>query len=283
MKKNPAPKAFPFHHTVGILLLLLIAISLSACGSNATDISSYTPDPTEIDLVKWEEEYPVQYEQWAASVHGEAYLSGDENAPTCNDCHEGPVEGEDIRTTEFRLSSPDRCARCHNDDDLMAEYEIADDVYETYIADFHGATIRYYAQTDLTAIRDEAVCSDCHGSHAIYPKENELSSVSEVNLQSTCAGCHTDANEAFTSAYGHYRAIQSPASSSSDSTIVFLVKLAYQALIPLTLGGMLAYIGLDILFRAKRKKAANQIEIKQEETTAETNESADSNENEVQS
>lgn len=250
-----------FSQERGILLLtfLCLALLLSACGGNATPLPTYEPNPDEVDLGYWEETFPVVYADWAASVHGEAYLAGDTNAPTCNDCHEAPVDGEEVRTAELHLSTPARCARCHDNADLMADYEVPTDVYETYLADFHGVTINYYAQTDLTAIRDEAVCSDCHGSHAIYPADNELSSVSDANLQATCANCHAGAPEAFTSAYGHYRPVQTPASSSADSTVVFIVKLLYQALIPIVLGGMLLYIALDIFFRIKRKKTAKAV------------------------
>ncbi len=236
------------------LCLLCMTVGLAACSGTAVTPTAYTPDPADVDLEDWAEAYPEIYTDWESSVHGEAYLSGDENAPTCNDCHAAPVEGQVVNTAEFHLQVPDRCARCHNDDSLMDEYGVATDVYETYLADFHGTTIHYYAETDPTALRDEAVCSDCHGAHAIYPQDDERSSIAQVNLQTTCAKCHAGASEGFTSAYGHYRPIQSPA-STADSTVVFIVKLAYQALIPITLGGMLAYIGLDIFFRIKRKKA----------------------------
>jgi len=246
---------------IGIGLLLC----LSAC--TATELPAYQPEPVdEADFVAWEEAYPEQYADWAESVHGETYLSGDTNAPTCNDCHDAPVEGETVKTATFHLQVPARCARCHDDDTLMEDYDVATDVYETYLADFHGTTINYYASTDLTAMRAEAVCSDCHGSHAVFPQEDQRSTVYEANLQATCAKCHTAATEGFTSAYGHYRPVRSPASSSLDSTIVFIVKLLYQALIPITLGGMLAYIALDIFFRVKRKRTAKQIVEQQAET-----------------
>lgn len=253
---------------IGIGLLLC----LTAC--TATESPVYQPGSVdEADLVVWEEAYPVQYADWAESVHGEAYLSGDTNAPTCNDCHDVPEEGETVKTATFHLEIPSRCARCHDNDALMEDYDIATDVYETYLADFHGTTINYYASTDLTAMRAEAVCSDCHGSHAVFPQEDQRSMVSEANLKSTCAKCHSDATESFTSAYGHYRPVRSPASSSLDSTVVFIVKLLYQALIPITLGGMLAYIALDIFFRVKRKKTARQIVEKQTETKSKSDES----------
>ena len=269
MRKTHNPKIFPLQLKVSLLLIVLMAIGLSACGSIPTLSSSYTPDPADVDLAAWEAAYPAQFAAWEGSVHGEAYLSGDTNAATCNDCHESPEEGVTIKTAAFHLETPSRCARCHVDSDLMADYGIADDVVSTYLADFHGTTIQYYAETDPTAARDEAVCSDCHGSHAVYAADNELSSVNAANLDATCANCHAGAPEGFSSAYGHYRPVKSPASSSSDSTVVFIVKLAYQALIPIVLGGMVAYIALDIFFRIKRKSTAKKVE----ETTETTEES----------
>ena len=257
--------------SIALVCYLCIWVLLLASGcSSAGDLAAvYQPDPADVDLEGWAEAYPQVYADWETSVHGTAYLSGDTHAPTCNDCHDAPVEGEVVNTAEFHLQVPNRCARCHNDDTLMAEYGVADDVYETYLADFHGTTINYYAQTDPTALRDEAVCSDCHGSHAIYPQDDDRSSVAEVNLQATCSKCHAGASEAFTSAYGHYRPIQSPA-STVDSTVVFIVKLAYQALIPITLGGMLAYIGLDIFFRIKRKNAKQNTAPETDESEAQS-------------
>jgi hypothetical protein len=259
MRKPRLPNTIPLQNKIGVLLMILISVFLSACGNKTIFDSTYVPDPAEVDLVDWEETFPFIYADWADSIHGEAYLSGDTNAPTCNDCHESPKEGVTINTAAYRLETPARCARCHDDSDLMAEYEIAEDVVETYLADFHGTTINYYASTDLTAMRSEAVCSDCHESHAIYPADDSCSSVNEANLQATCAKCHVDATQNFTSAYGHYRPVRSPASAKSDSVIVFVVKLLYQALIPILLGGMLAYIALDIFFRIKRKRKVKAI------------------------
>ncbi len=259
-------------HKLLLLMSLIAVLLVSGCSSNSAVPSTYQPDPADVDLEGWAEAYPQIYADWESSIHGTAYLSGDENAPTCNDCHDAPVEGEVVNTAEFHLQVPNRCARCHNDDALMADYGIADDVYETYLADFHGTTIQYYAENDPTALRDEAVCSDCHDSHAVYPQDDERSSVAAVNLQTTCAKCHAGASEAFTSAYGHYRPIQDPV-SKADTTIVFIVKLAYQALIPITLGGMLAYIGLDIFFRIKKKNTAAPAEETTETPEPETNES----------
>lgn len=251
MRKATQLSMFPISRRIMLAPIICLAIFFSGCSSSTTLSSTYQPNLDEINLVGWEEAYPFQFDEWAASIHGQKYLSGDSNAATCNDCHDDPLS-EDILAADFRLDVPSRCARCHDDSELMAEYEIADDVVETYLADFHGTTIAYYQATDPGALRDEAVCSDCHGSHAIYPPEDERSTVAEANLVYTCQNCHSGAEAAFTSAYGHYRPIQSPV-SSSDDTIVFIVKLFYQVLTPVTLGGMLGYIALDIRRRVISK------------------------------
>ena len=37
--------------------------------------------------------------------------------------------------------SPELCASCHADEELMAPYDISTDVFETYVDDFHGTTV----------------------------------------------------------------------------------------------------------------------------------------------
>jgi hypothetical protein len=137
----------------------------------------------------------------------------------------------------------------------MTQYGVSTDVYDTYLADYHGATIAYYRAMAPDTRRSEAVCSDCHGSHAIYPPEDERSTVTAANLEFTCQKCHHAATSNFAAAYGHYRPIRSPV-SSADSPFVFVVKLLYQAMIPVTLGSMIGYIALDIRHRVKKGAGA---------------------------
>lgn len=232
-----------------ILGLWMLAV-LTAC--SGTDLSVYEPEASDVPLETWQEAYPVEYSDWEDSAHGQAYLNGDSNAPGCTDCHDDPESGE-IRTAAFNLEIPARCARCHSDESTMSEYDISADVYDTYLADYHGTTIAYYQAADTDAYRYEAVCSDCHGSHAIYAPEDERSSVAGANLTTTCQKCHHDAPADFASAFGHYRPAHTPV-SSAESPILFWVKLFYQALIPVTLGGMILYIILDIRFRLQKRK-----------------------------
>lgn len=233
--------------SIGILMLVLLA----ACSPNA-DLSVFAPESSDVPLRVWMRTYPIEFEEWSDSVHGAAYLEGDTNAPTCNDCHDAP-ETADTGTAAFHLEIPDRCGRCHDDEAKMSQYDIATDVYDTYLADFHGTTIAYYRAVDPNSIRYEAVCTDCHGSHAIFASDNENSTVHANNLIATCQKCHADATTAFASAFGHYRTTLSPV-SSADSPIVFVVKLFYQALTPIILGSMMLYILIDVRFRLKNRK-----------------------------
>lgn len=65
------------------------------------------------------------YEQYATSVHG-APLLGENNpdVPVCTDCH-GAHNIEDPNTARFRIQSPNLCAHCHADEQLMRKYGIS--------------------------------------------------------------------------------------------------------------------------------------------------------------
>jgi hypothetical protein len=233
--------------------------------------TAQAPEPSDVSTSIWENRYPVQYKEWSESVHGTAYLNGNTDAPGCTDCHADP-ESSEITTASFRLEIPARCARCHADETLMSQYDIASDVYQTYQADYHGTTIEYFrainngndsdipaaseekeqnekqASIDIERMRYEAVCSDCHGSHAIYKSENPISAVSSVNLVTTCQKCHKDAESNVSDAsMGHFR------SDSNSSILLYIIKLFYLILIPVVVGGMLAFIGLDILHRLRTR------------------------------
>jgi hypothetical protein len=131
---------------------------------------------------------------------------------------------------------------------MMTEYGIAADVYQTYQADYHGTTIEYHRATDVDTMRYEAVCSDCHGSHRIYDTEAPESLVSTENLLATCQKCHTGAKaNVIDASMGHFR------TTSSAPLLVYVAKRIYLILIPAVIVGMLAFIGLDIWHRVRRK------------------------------
>lgn len=198
------------------------------------------------------------YEEYGDSAHGEALLDdSNPDAPTCEDCH-GVHSIEDPTTNPFRLRSPELCAECHADRELMQEYGISTAVFDTYVADFHGTTVTIFENQDPDAEVNEAVCYDCHGVHDIRHADDPESAVIRANLLETCRRCHPNAGENFPDAWtGHYEP------TPGKYPIVYFVTLFYRILIPLTIGFFIVMIMLDVIRRlidrvksGKKKSAA---------------------------
>jgi predicted CXXCH cytochrome family protein len=187
---------------------------------------------------------------YAKSVHGEA-LFADENpdVPTCVNCH-GVHRIEDPRTARFRLLSPNICADCHTNEQMMAKYEISTDVLDTYVADFHGTTIELFSRQTPDSPSNKPVCYDCHGIHNIKATDDPDSQVfHSENLLQTCQQCHPDATrDTFAASWmGHYQA------SPEQYPLVYYINLFYWILVPLTVAGLVAFIGTDVVRMVRRR------------------------------
>ncbi|HHB90016.1 MAG TPA: hypothetical protein ENK60_01755 [Anaerolineae bacterium] len=191
-------------------------------------------------------------DQYKLSVHGQEALKGNPDVPVCSNCH--PAHKiQDPRSAEFRLKSPELCAECHADEELMAKYDISTDVFDTYVADFHGTTVQIFESVEPGVYTNKAVCSDCHGAHRILPPTSVNSSVMSANLVKTCQRCHPDANENFTKSWlGHYRP------DWEKYPIVTAVQWFYYLVIPITLGFFTIFVGTDIFRTLKNKLARSQ-------------------------
>ena len=190
------------------------------------------------------------YQEYAGSVHGSALIGeGNPDVPTCIDCHgvhnvSGPSSGP------FHLYSPQICATCHADKALMAKYGINTDVFETYVADFHGTSV-IFAQKYPGQETNKPVCIDCHGVHNMKKVDDLESQVIKQNLITTCRRCHPNAAPSFADAWlGHYTP------DASRYPIVYYVNLFYQIFIPTVLGGMAIFVIGDVsrrLINRRRK------------------------------
>ncbi len=189
------------------------------------------------------------FEEFRTSIHGAALL--DENnpdVPTCIDCH-GVHNIQNPTTTAFRTGSPELCATCHADDALMDSYGISTQVFDSYVAEFHGSTIVLFDHESPDVVTNKAVCFDCHGVHNIQPVSDEVgvSSIRE-NLLATCRQCHPDASADFSAAWiGHY-----PATAETHPVLYFLKNL-YTLLIPIALGIVSILIVSDVIRRVRRR------------------------------
>jgi len=198
------------------------------------------------------------YNQYEESIHGSALIGdGNPDVPACIDCH-GVHSVQGPSTEPFRLHSPLICAKCHADEELMNEYGISTDVFDTYVSDFHGTTVVLFEQRHPDQETNKAVCIDCHGVHDIRRADDPESAVNKEHLLTTCQKCHPDATINFpTSWLGHYRP------DPNRFPVVFFVDLFYKILIPVVLGGMAVFVVADaarriINWRKEGKHAETQ-------------------------
>jgi hypothetical protein len=192
------------------------------------------------------------YDRYEASVHGAGLLAGNPDVPSCTDCH-GVHRTESVSDSPFHLFSPQICAECHDDDELMTRYGISTEVFETYVADFHGTTVVLFQKLAPDQETNMPVCIDCHGVHDIARADDPESAVFRENLLPTCQRCHPDATSNFPAAWmSHYQP------SLRHSVAVFLVNLFYRIFIPTVVGTMLVFVILDMTkrFRVRRQRRA---------------------------
>lgn len=180
------------------------------------------------------------YSLYEESVHGEALIGeGNPDVPTCIDCH-GVHNVEGPSNSPFRLFSPQICAKCHTDPELMDKYGLTTDVLDTYVSDFHGTTVVIFEKIAPGQETNKPVCIDCHGVHDMRRTDDPESTVIKENLLSTCQRCHPDATTNFSSSWlSHYRP------SPEHNPVVYYVNMFYQILIPTLLGGMTLFVVLD--------------------------------------
>lgn len=191
------------------------------------------------------------FERYKQSIHGAALLGeGNADVPGCVDCHQvhsvqGPSNGGN-----FHLFSPEICAKCHADAEMMGRYGLSADVFDTYVSDFHGTTVELFQKTAPDQETNKPVCIDCHGVHDMKSVDDPESAVIKANLLKTCQKCHPDATDNFpTSWVQHYRP------SVTKAPLVFFVNLFYMIFIPAVLAVMLLFVVTDAYRRIfKRKK-----------------------------
>ena len=121
-----------------------------------------------------------QLAEFRTSRHGQLLLrQGDDNAPTCTDCHNAHLilPPEDARSEVHPTNIPATCGACHEDEQLMARYDIPTDQYEKYREGAHGVGV--FEKHNFAA----PTCIGCHGSHAALPPA--VGQIADV-----CGHCH---------------------------------------------------------------------------------------------
>jgi hypothetical protein len=210
------------------------------------------------------------YQTYAQSVHGSALLGeGNPDVPTCINCH-GVHNIANPETAAFRIISPLICAKCHADAPLMEKYHISTQVFNTYVADFHGTTVTLFEKQSPDAQTNKATCFDCHGSHDISrPDDPHTGLEIQANMLVRCQQCHPDAGTNFPTAWlSHY------IPTWQTTPLIMSVQWFYRLLIPTVLGGMAILVGLDasVLIRRRLKKRRQPEPATQPETIMTTQE-----------
>lgn len=185
------------------------------------------------------------HDQYKGSVHGKALTEeNNTDVPTCIDCH-GVHNIQDPTTVTFHNSTPGLCAKCHTNPEIMDKYGISTKVLDTYVADFHGATVKIFEEQYPDQPTNKAVCTDCHGIHDIVKVDDPNAGIAlRENLLAKCQRCHPDATANFPGAWmSHYEA------SPENYPLVYYVNLFYKFFIPTVLGGMSLFVVTDVYRR----------------------------------
>ncbi|MCL4561862.1 MAG: hypothetical protein M1281_14795 [Chloroflexi bacterium] len=194
------------------------------------------------------------YDEYKNSVHGAALIGdGNPDVPTCTDCH-GVHNISDPTTAYFRLMSPQLCASCHTNKQMMDKYGISTQVMSTYVADFHGTTVTLFQKMSPDQPTNKPVCYDCHGVHNMTNVNDPQYGLSlQKNILTTCQKCHPDATTNFPAAWlSHY--IPNP----KTTPLVYYVQLFYKIFIPTVIGGMVLFVISDFVRRKiDRRKGAS--------------------------
>ena len=176
------------------------------------------------------------------SVHGTALLAeNNPDVPVCTDCH-GVHNIQDPRTDQFRVQSPELCAGCHANKELMDRYGLSSNVYSIYKHSWHGVDISVYKARWGAVWHDSAVCTDCHGIHDIRKTSDVASRVNPKNLLITCQQCHPTAGPNWTDAWTGHNEI-----SLERTPILFYVEQFYSSFTPFVLWVCAIYVALQII------------------------------------
>jgi predicted CXXCH cytochrome family protein len=181
-------------------------------------------------------------DQYKQSVHGAALLQEDNpDVPSCTDCH-GVHNIQDPRTAQFRVHTPELCAGCHANQQLMSKYGLPANVYNIYKLSWHGVDVSVYKARWPTIWHDSAVCTDCHGVHDIRKTNDPASHVNPTNLLATCQKCHPSAGKNWTGAWTGHNEV-----SLQRTPFVFYTKEFYTSFTPAILLLCVVYVALQII------------------------------------
>ena len=181
------------------------------------------------------------YQEYSLSAHGKALEEGNPDVPVCTDCH-GVHNIQDPRTTQFHIKTPELCAGCHANQELMRKYNLPANVYDLYKLSWHGVDVSIYKARWPTIWHNSAVCTDCHGIHNIRPTKDTASMVNPANLLATCQKCHPGAGPNWTGAWTGHNEI-----SLNRTPFLYYTNAFYSSFVLVILWLSVIYVVLQII------------------------------------
>lgn len=126
-----------------------------------------------------------QLAELRTSRHGQLLDEGNQDAPSCADCHDPhtTLRANDARSAAFPTNIPGTCGRCHENAEMMGRYGLDVDQLREYRSSTHGEAL--FEDGNFAA----PSCIGCHGSHAALPP-----AVGEI--ANVCGRCHIDVRHA---------------------------------------------------------------------------------------
>jgi len=203
------------------------------------------------------------YNEYAESVHGQAFLHGvREVVPDCIYCHGAHhvrSKSDPDSPTAPENAGYQLCGPCHSRKAMHDRFDLDLEKAETYENSFHGLVKQYDPKAKT------ANCGDCHGIHKILHEKNPDSTIHASNLRKTCGVCHEEITDKFVAGKIH-RTVEKTGTPAAE-----IIKIIYLALIFFVIGGMFLHNVFDyarkIQLRLKNMKAEKYvIRFKPQET-----------------
>ena len=174
--------------------------------------------------------------EYEAGIHGTLLAQGDAHAPVCTDCHgeHGILSPKDPRSNVSpALVAQATCEPCHASARLNNVYGVPAGKLTSFVDSYHG----------LKSMRGDAKvanCASCHGAHKILPSSDPESSIHPAHLAQTCGSCHPGITAEFAQTRIHLLPGQTGGVWSARIARIYVI------VIVLVIGGMLAFVALDL-------------------------------------
>ncbi|MCX6159660.1 MAG: cytochrome c3 family protein [Ignavibacteriae bacterium] len=150
-----------------------------------------------------------EIDHYYKSSHGQAYKNGDNNAPTCFQCHGEHGINSVLRSDDFsKINQTEMCLSCHQDNRVNKNKE-------THLNDYKKSFHYIALQNGNTKA---ATCSNCHGPHEMKPASDPESQIYKKNVDGTCGqiGCHEQEKKDYSGSI-HHTTLMSKENSDSPT------------------------------------------------------------------